>query len=299
MTVYDITKTTIDVKALKTGDIINCPYSGSMKSIDLPKGQYKFEVWGGMGGAYSSSAIAGKGGYSVGTIDLSSNLMTYLYAGGQGSNANTSGGFNGGGKCNNYGGSGGGGSDVRLGTDSLYTRVIVAGGGGGTGYSSIGGGSGGGLTGENGGTGTYSGGYGATQTSGGTNNTQGIFGSAQANASSGGGGGGGWYGGSSGTSGETDSGAGGGSGYIYTSSSATSYPSGCLLNASHYLSNANTIGGISTMPLPSGSTSTGNASTGYVRITILNIATTSMFVKINGEWKGVSGVSVKTNNIWS
>ena len=52
-------------------------------------------------------------------------------------------------------------------------------------------------------------------------------------------GGGGWYGG--GGSGYAG-GGGGGSGYVYTSSTASQYPSGCLLNSSYYLTNASTTG---------------------------------------------------------
>lgn len=37
-------------------------------------------------------------------------------------------------------------------------------------------------------------------------------------------------------------GGGGGSGYVYTSSTASQYPSGCLLNSSYYLTNASTTG---------------------------------------------------------
>ena len=62
MTTYDLTSTT--PTQLKTGDIINCPYSGSAKSLSLPKGTYKLEVWGAQGGSYSSY-YGGAGGYSV------------------------------------------------------------------------------------------------------------------------------------------------------------------------------------------------------------------------------------------
>lgn len=51
-------------------------------------------------------------------------------------------------------------------------------------------------------------------------------------------GGGGWYGGGSG-----DHGYGaGGSGYVYTASTFSQYPSGCLLNSSYYLTDASTTG---------------------------------------------------------
>lgn len=59
--------------------------------------------------------------------------------------------------------------------------------------------------------------------------------------------GGGWYGGGggayeSGGRGSGGSSGGGGSGYVYTSSTASQYPSGCLLNSSYYLTNASTTG---------------------------------------------------------
>jgi hypothetical protein len=41
---YDLTTTT--PSSIKTGDILNCPYSGTYKIITLPKGQYKLECWG-------------------------------------------------------------------------------------------------------------------------------------------------------------------------------------------------------------------------------------------------------------
>ena len=70
--------------------------------------------------------------------DLEKETKLYLYVGGKGkqcTGSTTAGGFNGGGA--GYGnssyicGSGGGGTDIRIGQDSLYARVIVAGGGGG------------------------------------------------------------------------------------------------------------------------------------------------------------------------
>lgn len=42
MTTYDLTSTTPN--SIQTGDIIDCPYSGTYKQITLPKGQYKLEV---------------------------------------------------------------------------------------------------------------------------------------------------------------------------------------------------------------------------------------------------------------
>lgn len=54
------------------------------------------------------------------------------------------------------------------------------------------------------------------------------------------GGGGGWYGGGGSTWG---SGGGGGSGYVYTSATASQYPSGCKLTSAYYLTDASTTPG--------------------------------------------------------
>ena len=111
MATYDITTTTIDVTKLVSGDIINCPYSGSVKSLELPKGKYKLEVWGAEGGYYSTSG--GRGGFSTGIISLNNPTVAFLYSGGK-PTSNTPGGFNGGGATNFYGKAGGGGFDIRL-----------------------------------------------------------------------------------------------------------------------------------------------------------------------------------------
>ena len=90
--------------------------------------------------------------------------------------------------------------------------------------------------------------------------------------------GGGWYGakpngGSTSpyTSNSTSdtSGSPGGSGYVYTSTTASNYPSGCLLNSSYYLTNASTIAGNSSFIAPGGGTETGHPGNGYARITII------------------------------
>ena len=77
--------------------------------------------------------------------------------------------------------------------------------------------------------------------------------------------GGGWYGGSL----DCDS-SGGGSGYVYTSATASNYPSGCLLNESYYLANAQTIAGDQSFTSPTGSNETGHSGNGYARITALD-----------------------------
>ena len=62
----------------------------------------------------------------------------------------------------------------------------------------------------------------------------------------------------------------GGSGYVYTSSTASNYPSGCLLNSSYYLTNSSTIAGNSSFVAPDGSNETGHSGNGYARITIID-----------------------------
>jgi hypothetical protein len=288
MATYDLTQNI--PSSIVTGDILNCPYSGSPINITLPAGSYKLECWGAQGGYNTNSAAGGKGGYSVGNITFDTSTSIYIYTGGQGTPALTTGntatgGFNGGGNaCGSSWGraSGGGGSDIRLIEDSLYARVIVAGGGGGsvglsasmaTEYTTTIG-HGGGTSGVSGVavTGTSQGlGTGGGQSSAGTNSTtsgiDGSFGLGGGSLSSTiAGGGGGWYGGAGG------SGPGGGSGYIYTSSTASSYPSGCLLESSYYLTNASTIAGNNSFTSPTGTSETGHSGDGYVRITVLSIS---------------------------
>lgn len=282
--------------SFKSGDIINCPYSGNYQSIRLRKGIYKLEVWGAEGGYRSSTSYSGKGGYSVGTISLEKSTDMYLYAGGSGNSRTTAsssiypGGFNGGGYRYGYKG-GGGASDIRINSVSLYARVIVAGGGGSDGASfkkgMYGGGTSGGATTEN--FGSY--GYGGSQTGFTTSvtalssqptensatNYPGGFGfggfGIYRSSGYGGAGGGGWYGGCGSCpdgSGDDDRGGGGGSGYIYTSSTASNYPTGCLLNSSYYLSNSSTTAGNSSFISPTGSSETGHSGNGYVRITVID-----------------------------
>ena len=65
-------------------------------------------------------------------------------------------------------------------------------------------------------------------------------------------------------------GGGGGSGYVYTESTASNYPSGCKLNSSFYLTNAQTIAGNTSFTSPTGSNETGHSGNGYARITALD-----------------------------
>ncbi len=134
-----------------------------------------------------------------------------------------------------------------------------------------------------------SGGGGGTQTAGGTggSNNAGTFGQGGQGLSYSNGyagaGGGGWYGGGGSYpdgSGDDDRGGGGGSGYIYTSSTASNYPSGCLLNSSYYLTNASITAGNTAFTSPTGANETGHTGNGYVRITVIKTGSGNTLVKI-------------------
>lgn len=261
---------------MNVGDILNFQYTGAKAEQSLPPGRYRLEVWGAQGGYRSSSTYGGKGGFSTGELTLEEATTLYVYVGGAGNTGKTSGGFNGGGKRSTYNG-GGGATDIRVGKDDLYARVIVAGGGGSDGASSKTGMYGGG---ESGGTATESygsGGGGGTQTAGGAggNSNPGTFGQGGEGLyrSSGyaGAGGGGWYGGGGSYpdgSGDDDRGGGGGSGWVWTGSNA---PTGFLLSAAHQLSNASTKAGNTSFTGPTGSSETGHTGDGYARITVLEL----------------------------
>lgn len=314
MATYDISTTDLSGIKFKTGDIINCPYTGSMKSVKLPKGIFKFEVWGAQGGTYSSY-YGGAGGYSYGELSINEEITAFLYAGGQPTTSTDSsviieGGFNGGGKAryHSYSGTtsycqaGGGASDIRIGQDSLYSRIIVAGGGGGSSSgNSLSTKCGGGLTGK-----SPTSGYSSSQTAAGTNGSFGIGGDGYTSGYNykyaSGGGGGGWYGGG-GCSSHSDSTNyrnynGGGSGYVYTSSTATNYPSGCLLDSAMYLTNAETIAGDTAFTSPTGTSETGHTGNGYVRITVIKTSELNLYVKIDGTWIKCPNAYAKVNGSW-
>ena len=313
--------------SLKTGDILNYDYTGVVQSVTLPKGVYKLEVWGAQGGSagsYGTTSTGGNGGYSIGIITLTAETVLHIYVGGQGTYSTTSGsfvagGFNGGGKAGyRYGGSGGGASDIRIGTDSLYSRVIVAGGGGGGwSHSNYNGGVGGGTSGGQGagynpsflagaGTQTTGGaGNGYSSSYSGSDGAFGVGGNGASNSSSynrSSGGGGGWYGG--GGSGYRSSssyyyrgggGAGGGSGFVWTGLNA---PSGYLLGPEYYLADASTIAGNVSMPSTSGGTETGHTGNGYARITAIKVDSLNLPVNIGGTWKEANEAFVNIGGTW-
>lgn len=264
----------------------NYTYTGARQIVTLLPGRYKLECWGAQGGYRSSSTYGGKGGYSVGEISLEAKTTIYVYVGGSGNTGGTSGGFNGGGKRATYPG-GGGATDIRVGTDSLYARVMVAAGGGSDGASNKNGMYGGGTTGGSSTQSYGSGGYGGTQTGNtwstttqptGTSSSSdcyagfGFGGNGVGYASGyGGAGGGGWYGGSGAFpdgSGDDDRGGGGGSSWLWTGSNA---PTGYLLGSEYQLTNASTTAGNASFTSPTGTSETGHSGNGYARITCLEL----------------------------
>lgn len=286
-------------------DIMDFNYTGSVQSKTLKPGTYTIECWGGQGGSYNSY-IGGYGGYSKGTITLAKTTTVYVSVGGAGSSSSTTAGFNGGGTGISSGRGGGGATDVRIGKNSLYSRVIVAGGGGGAGVTSAnanpcgcGGGEYGGDGYYNDTTGSYTIGQNrcggsASQTAGGktwSTSTQATFGQGgNASGYSCGGGGGGWYGGGGAYDNDSDSDGrwgGGGSGYVYTSSTAKNYPNGCLLNSTHYLTNAKTIAGNKSFKSPTGKNETGHTDNGFCRITNLTPTQYGLYVKTNSGWEHI------------
>ena len=284
-------------------------------------GSYLFELWGAQGNdANRGRSSGGKGAYTSGIITLEKGTKLYVYVGDHRSdrsasfNAGTTGGGNSdtanGGSTNGYGG--GGATDIRLvegswdNSESLVSRIMVAGGGGGaTDYSyAANGGYAGSLVGQDGINGKYpTQGVvnvtptGGSQTAGGspsaTSNTgaAGSFGKGgNGNGSYGSGGGGGYYGGGGGgyTSNSVDSGA-GGSSYIsghagclaIASSTSTELKEGCTSSSDseecsiHYsgikFTNTDMLSGNDNMPKHNGTgTQKGNSGDGYARITLLS-----------------------------
>lgn len=154
-------------KTYPAGTVFNFDYTGTVQSVELPKGKYKLQCWGAQGGtSYGSSNGAGsKGGYSEGVLTLTQKTTLYIFVGGAGSRGSSTslvnGGWNGGGASIGYtsynsGGTngysypacGGGATDISTVTSgmsysggrtnrsaaSLLARCIVAGGGAGGSY---------------------------------------------------------------------------------------------------------------------------------------------------------------------
>jgi hypothetical protein len=201
-------------------------FTGAQQKFTVPNSVTKITVEAsGAAGGVVEGTLPAAGGFVKATIPVTSGQTLAVLVGGTATGANgIDGGFNGGG---NGAGGGGGASDIRQGGDTLYDRVIVAGGAGGDTYPEfdcfvmhgpLQGGPGGDLIGGKGLGGTRKhweelggplGGRGGTQESGGAAGgrargdaegkpgASGVGGDAATN-SGGGGGGGGYYGGGGG-----------------------------------------------------------------------------------------------------
>lgn len=319
---WDITNGVPEQIKFSQGTIVECNYSGSAVPITLPRGTYKLECWGASGGYYQSFC-GGRGGYSHGILTLREDTKLFLYAGGMGEDYESykrstagnvyAGGFNGGGsaKVVAYSSSstipsgGGGGTDIRVGTDSLYARVIITGGGSG-GVTNSNGYAGGGDLGVG-----YSSDFVGKTTAAGTNGSFGVGASASPSATNykyaGTGAGGGWYGGGTvSTYSDSDTTlprqAGGGSGYVYTAETYNMYPTGCLLTEQYYLSEAATLDGAESYPEINGvaSISTNYGHPGYIRITMI-ASPLMLYLHTASGWRIVSGVYANnpTSNSWA
>lgn len=164
------------------------------------------------------------------------------------------GGYNGGGtnigsgtNCNG----GGGATDIRIGEDSLYNRILVAGGGGSGSavYAGHYGGSGGGIEGQPSGWGPLAnGGKQNEPGTGGYSNQNGNFGYGGNHSGQSGGAGGGWFGSAASSNTAANTGGGGGSGYVFNE---TSYqPPGFKLTSKYFLRRGDTISGMNDMLSP-------------------------------------------------
>ena len=314
-----ISNNVIEIKVGKINYTTNFTYTGECTTyIAKSDGYYNLEVWGAQGGNYNTTYVGGLGGYSKGIVHLTKGTTLYVCVGGQPQTVTTAsvavpGGFNGGGNGFNraysgtytYGQAGGGATDIRIGQNNLYARVIVAGGGSGSNNRTSGyaGGGTSGVTGQSG--------YAGTQTSAGSGGSFGQGGSATTSGNNykygASGGGGGFYGGGAGTSYSDstnyDKYSGGGSGYVYTSSTASSYPSGCLLNSTYYLTASSTTEGINT--------GNGKATITYIGKELKTVDTSGAnkpvlasnmipvyYDETSEVWKKADVSNVDTNNPW-
>ncbi len=248
-------------------------YTGEEQTFTAPKeGYYKLETWGAQGGDRGNNN-GGKGGYSTGIIHLEENETLSIYVGGNGTTNN---GYNGGGLLPGLNIYGGGATDIRIKGNSLYNRVIVAGGGGSVGSTSNAGGVGGGTTGGNAIGGYGAAGTGGTQIAPGTGNTSGTFGQGgdgiNSNGGYGGAGGGGFYGGGGSgvdSSGDDDRSGAGGSGFVWNESASETIPEGYLLTSDSYLTSATTISGDNDFTSPfEDEEETGHTGNGYAKISL-------------------------------
>lgn len=321
--------------ALHTGDTITVYGFNETQEIPVPPGIYTLKCWGADGGYTYDNTYASRGGYAQGVLSLETPNILYATVGGSGMYYDLGStyqvgitgseyvhqlrpdiGFNGGGLAYQYGASdiaansgydgapGGGGTDIRIGSDSLYARVIVAGGSAGSNATAqpFKGGVGGG---ETGGIGTTSGagispGPG-TQTGSPIDpsfNVNGGFGYggnsirvANAGNISAGAGGGGWYGGSSSyklsTYGSNVKSGNGGSGYVFTDGSYT--PPGYLLTEEFHLTDTALVQGGNSLPVGISKIEIVVNETKTVRILCKDLTSSSYkyFNTTTNEWENI------------
>ena len=203
--------------------------------------------------------------------------------------------------------------------DSLKTRIMVAGGGGGnvSGYGAPAGA----LVGANGAGGLSSSiiGTGGTQTKGGNGTYPGSFGIGgngyisvpdSPNCNDGTAGGAGYYGGGGGTGGDpicspnASASGGGGSSFIsgYNGSNAVDTNGNPTGQANHYsgytFSNTKMYSGLQSMPTMTTSFETGHAGDGYAKITLLSVVTTSEASLTSVEVLVVAGGGGGSGSTW-
>ena len=179
------------------------------------------KLFGGNAICRTSNYSGGSGGFISGVLKLKHPTQCYVNIGGKGSYEmkTISGGYNGGGansgRSNYISATGGGATDLRVGVDDVYHRILVAGGGGGTDNDEGNGGCGGYPDGQGyWKKGEYNGHQLATQSSG---YSFGQGQNATTTCNDCGGAGGGWFGGYA--SNDNYAGAGGGSSYALTKTS--------------------------------------------------------------------------------
>ncbi|MFL6156496.1 MAG: glycine rich domain-containing protein [Marmoricola sp.] len=214
---------------------------GSTHFFVVPAGVTSLTVdaVGGAGG--SGPLLGGRAAEVQATLSVTPGQTVYVHVASNGSYQDGAGGATNGGGASPTAGSGGGATDIRVGTDDLAHRVLVAAGGGGTGNSKQGAPGDAGVAGEDG-LATYcapggggssaaqpgtqlaggAGGTGCTIYGAGTDGTLGSGGAGSFSAAqngSGGGGGGGYYGGGGGN---PYSGGAGGSSYVDPSATSVS-----------------------------------------------------------------------------
>ena len=210
--------------------------SGAPETWTVPAGvtSATFDLYGAEGGG--GSGFAGLGGRVTATLAVTPGASYQVRVGVWGFATGIPRGYNGGGAGGSgnsgAGRDGGGASDVRGGAFGLADRLLVAGGGGGTGSLNTGAAGAGGYP-----SGGASGGGGGTQTAGGVgeaNGSAGTLGQGGAGGSQtgpgtrgGGGGGGGYYGGGGGRGGrDVSSNGGGGSSYATPAATNVSFQNG-------------------------------------------------------------------------